>query len=58
MYLRRSTSRRNETWEADHKQLPVLAAPPRGPAVLPWMTTVIDDGTRTLVGWALPVVPY
>jgi transposase InsO family protein len=58
VYLRRPATRRNEAWEADHKQLPALVAPPRGPAVRPWMTTVIDDGTRTLVGWALSVVPH
>jgi putative transposase len=58
VYLRRPATRRNEAWEADHKQLPVLVTPPRGPAVRPWVTTIIDDGTRALVGWALSVVPH
>ncbi|GIF13978.1 Mu transposase C-terminal domain-containing protein [Actinoplanes teichomyceticus] len=45
-------------WELDHKQLPVLVLPPRGPAVCPWLTSIIDDGTRALVGWAIALTPH
>jgi len=58
VYLRRPATPRNQAWEADHKQLPLLVVPPRGPALRPWVTTVLDDGTRALVGWAISVVPH
>jgi len=58
VYLRRPVSPRNQVWEADHKQLPLLVVPPRGPALRPWVTTVLDDGTRALVGWAISVIPH
>ncbi|MEV8334299.1 hypothetical protein [Streptomyces niveus] len=32
----------------DHKQIPLLVLPPKGKATCPWMTTVVDDGTRAL----------
>lgn len=38
--------------------LPILVLPPRGPAVCPWLTSVIDDGTRALVGWAIALTPH
>jgi hypothetical protein len=42
----------------DHKNLPILVLPPRGPAVTPWLTTIVDDGTRGLVGWAIAITPH
>lgn len=41
----------------DHKQLPLLILPPRGGALSRWLTTVVDDGCRGLLGWALSVHP-
>lgn len=58
VYLRRPPVARNATWEMDHKLLPILVRPPRGPAVCPWLTSVIDDGTRALVGWAIALTPH
>ncbi len=58
VYLTRPRSLRNHTWEADHKQLPIVVLPPRGPALKPWLTTVVDDGTRALLGWTLAVTPH
>lgn len=58
VYLTRPATGRNVVWELDHKQLPVLVLPPRGPAVCPWLTSVIDDGTRALVGWAIALTPH
>lgn len=58
MYLARPPSVRYQMWEADHKQLPVLALPPRGGAVRPWMTTIIDDAARALVGWSIALTPH
>ncbi|WP_203790384.1 hypothetical protein [Paractinoplanes rishiriensis] len=53
VYLTWPAAGRNVVWELDHKQLPILVLPSRGPAVCPWLTSVIDDGTRALVGWAI-----
>lgn len=58
VYLSRPPSSRNQVWEMDHKQLPVLVMPPRGAAVSPWMTTIVDDATRSLVGWAITLTPH
>jgi putative transposase len=35
----------------DHKQLP-------GAACCPWLTSVIDDATRVLAGWAIALTPH
>ncbi|WP_242911480.1 Mu transposase C-terminal domain-containing protein [Actinomadura terrae] len=58
VYLTRAPAHRNQIWELDHKQLPVLVLPPRGTAVCPWLTTIVDDGTRALVGWAISLTPH
>lgn len=58
VYLVRPAAHRNQVWEADHKKLPILVLPPRGPAVCPWLTTIVDDGTRALLGWALALTPH
>ncbi|WP_281154664.1 transposase [Streptomyces sp. HYC2] len=57
VYLRRSDALRGRCWEMDHKQLPILVLPPKGKALAPWLTTVVDDGTRALLGWAIAVTP-
>jgi putative transposase len=49
---------RNQVWEVDHRQLPVLVQPLRGPAVSPCLTTVLDVRTRALLGWSLSPVPH
>ncbi|AGL15144.1 Mu transposase C-terminal domain-containing protein [Actinoplanes sp. N902-109] len=56
-YLQRPWTPRNQVWELDHKQLPILLLPRRGGAVQPWLTSVIDDGTRALLGWAITLNP-
>ena len=58
VYLTRPQAPRNQTWEMDNKQLPILVLPPRGPAVCPWLVTVIDDGTRAVLGWAIMLTPH
>lgn len=58
VYLKRPDALRGRVWEMDHKQIPLLVLPPKGPAVCPWMTTVVDDGTRALVGWAVALYPH
>ncbi len=58
VYLTRPPGHRNQTWEMDHKQLPILVTPPRGAACCPWLTSVIDDATRLLAGWAIALTPH
>lgn len=46
--------RRNERWEGDHTQLEIYIVPEhREQPVRPWLTWLIDAGTRYVVGWAL-----
>ncbi|MFI7072829.1 Mu transposase C-terminal domain-containing protein [Micromonospora sediminicola] len=56
VYLRRPGTRRNQVWEGDHKNLPILVLPPRGRAIKPWITMFIDDSVIT--GWALSPTPH
>jgi putative transposase len=58
VYLRRPPVGRNHTWEMDHKLLPILVRPPRGRAVCPWLTSIVDDGTRGLVGWVIALTSH
>lgn len=58
VYLTRPQVPRGSVWEMDHKNLPILVLPPRGGAVTPWLTTVIDAGSRALVGWAIALTPH
>jgi putative transposase len=58
VYLTRPAGHRKQVWEMDHKQLPILVMPPRGAACCSWLTTVIDDATRVLAGWAIALTPH
>lgn len=58
VYLTRPQLARNQVWEMDHTQLPLVVLPPRGPALRPWITTIVDDATRALVGWAISATPH
>lgn len=55
--LRLESARRNELWLADHKQLDLWLIPPRGKAVKPWTTMIMDAKSRKAVGAALSVRP-
>ncbi|MFC4009951.1 hypothetical protein ACFOY2_22165 [Nonomuraea purpurea] len=38
---------RNQVWEVDQKNLPIVELPPpRGKAITPWVTMFLDDATR------------
>ncbi|MEU8252245.1 Mu transposase C-terminal domain-containing protein [Nonomuraea sp. NPDC048916] len=56
-YLQRPEARRNQVWEMDHKNLPIVVLLPRGRSTTPWVTTIIDTGTRVLLGWAVALKP-
>jgi putative transposase len=52
VYLRWEPHHRNERWEADHGELPVLVLPPRATrSCRPWATLFIDTYSRLLMGW-------
>ena len=58
VYLRWEASGRNERWEADHVELPVLVMPPRGTRPRrPWVTVFIDAYSRLVMGWSLALGP-
>ncbi|MEU6720304.1 hypothetical protein ABZ897_53385 [Nonomuraea sp. NPDC046802] len=46
VYLQRPATFRNQVWEGDHKNLPIVVLPPRGQAITPWVTMSLDDATR------------
>lgn len=54
LYLRHEVDHRNQRWETDHKQLPILVVPKRGwRPVNPWVTMFQDAKTRAIMGAAL-----
>lgn len=54
LYLRYEVEHRNQRWESDHKQLPIMVVPRRGMGpVKPWVTIFEDAYTRAIVGAAL-----
>ena len=58
VYLRWASAGRNQRWEADHKELPVLVRPPRGMrAGKPWVTVFLDCYSRLIMGWAVSLRP-
>jgi hypothetical protein len=58
VYLRWEAEHRNQRWEADHVELPVLVLPPRArrPRTA-WATLFLDAFSRLVMGWALSVTP-
>lgn len=56
--LRGKSYRRNERWEADHKQLEVEVIPPgHTQPSRPWVTWAIDAGSRFITGWSISLQP-
>lgn len=54
--LRQPPRNRNERWEGDHKKLEVrVLAPEHANPVRPWITWLIDVGSRAVMGWGLSV---
>jgi putative transposase len=46
-----------QVWEMDHKNLPIMVLLPRGRSCRPWLTSIVDTGTRALIGWAIALTP-
>ena len=58
VYLGWNVGGRNDRWEADHVELPILVLPPRGSRPRhPWVTLCIDAYSRLLMGWSLSLAP-
>ncbi len=58
VYLRWEAEHRNQRWEADHVELPVLVLPPRARRPrAPWVTLFLDAYSRLVMGWALSMAP-
>lgn len=56
LYLRWEVDHRNQLWEWDHKELPVLVIPPgHSKGVKPWVTIAVDSAKRAIMGYALAV---
>lgn len=56
--LRHPALKRNERWEGDHKALNMhVLAPGSSNPVRPWITWLIDVGTRGIMGWGLSSGP-
>lgn len=58
LYRRVEAEARNDLWEADHKEMPVQAVPPRGrhPQKV-WLTVFLDAYSRAVMGWAVSLQP-
>jgi putative transposase len=50
---RRDANAPNEMWQADHTMLDVLILDARGDPVRPWLTVVMDDHSRAVMGYML-----
>src|SRR6266542_3654674 len=58
VYLRWEADYRNQIWEADHKQLPVLVLAPKAKRPhTPWVTWFVDAYSRLVMGWAISLHP-
>ncbi|MGH3097704.1 MAG: Mu transposase C-terminal domain-containing protein [Streptosporangiales bacterium] len=58
VYLRWAPHARNELWEGDHVELPVLVLAPRAQQPRkPWATLFIEAYSRLIMGWALSLYP-
>jgi putative transposase len=56
IYLKAEDRPRNHTWQMDHAHLPLrVSLGDGGEPVEVWVTSVIDVGTRFLMGWTLSV---
>lgn len=54
VYLATEKVPRNHTWELDHTELPIWVVPHgHKTAVRPWLTAVVDRGTRYPLSWVV-----
>lgn len=53
LIYRRTASRPNAVWQADHTPLDLWVRDHRGRPARPWLTVVMDDFSRAIAGYAL-----
>ena len=53
LVFRRTASKPNEQWQADHTLLDVAILDKLGTAARPWLTIVLDDYSRAIAGYTL-----
>ncbi|NJN48065.1 MAG: DDE-type integrase/transposase/recombinase [Candidatus Competibacteraceae bacterium] len=53
LIYRHRADRPNAIWQADHTQLDILILDANGATVRPWLTTVIDDYSRSVAGFMI-----
>jgi putative transposase len=53
MVYRRTTTRPNEQWQADHTLLDVAILDKKKEQVRPWLTIVLDDYSRAIAGYTV-----
>jgi putative transposase len=53
MVYRRTTTRPNEQWQADHTLLDVMILDKKKEQVRPWLTIVLDDYSRAIAGYTV-----
>ena len=57
LLYRRTASRANEIWQADHTLLPINLHGVDGATVQPWLTVIEDDYSRAIAGYRLTLDP-
>ncbi|MFS0746934.1 DDE-type integrase/transposase/recombinase [Microbacterium sp. 1P10UB] len=53
LVLRRRADRPNQIWQSDHTELDILIVGSDGKPDRPWLTTVMDDYSRTICGYTV-----
>ncbi|MHA7174872.1 Mu transposase C-terminal domain-containing protein [Arthrobacter monumenti] len=53
LVFRRTTTRPNEQWQADHTLLDIAILDKAGAPVRPWLTVVLDDYSRAVAGYTV-----
>ena len=55
LVYRRRAERPNAMWQADHTQLDICVLGTDGRSVRPWLTVVLDDHSRAVMGYSVSV---
>ncbi|MEU3167060.1 AAA family ATPase [Streptosporangium sp. NPDC006930] len=50
---RREASQPNQVWQADHTELDLWVLDPKGQPARPWLTTIEDDHSHAIAGYAV-----
>lgn len=53
LVYRRTATRPNEIWQADHTALDILLVDPKERPTRPWLTVVLDDHSRAVCGYLI-----